>query len=311
MSSIDRPVRRAIYLAVLSASEPSPLLPETGDEPPKPPAPPEGAPAQPPPAAAPKAVNVRIDFDNIGQRILSINIPAGEYGNLTAGAAGSFYYTEPTVPGQPSLRLQRYDLKARAAAPFLEGIRSYSLSNDRKKLLYQGIAPNSWGVVPTDRPDPVKVGDGPLNVAQLEMRVDPRAEWEQIYRENWRIQREYFYDPKFHGNDWQAIYEKYKPLLPYVGHRADLNYLVAMVGGELTVGHSYLQGLGDLPSEDPVSVGLLGADFVIENGHYRIKHIYTGENWNPDLRAPLSGPGVQVSEGDYLLEVNGRPLASS
>ena len=305
MSSIDRPVRRAMYLTVLSATEPSPLLPETGDEPPKPP---EGPPAQPP-AAAPRTVNVRIDFDNIGQRILAINIPAGDYGNLTAGAAGSFYYTEPTAPGLPSFRLQRYQLRERAALPFLEGIRSYSLSNDRKKLLYQGVAANSWGIVPTDRPAPVKVGDGPLNVAQLETRVDPRAEWEQIYREEWRIQREYFYDPKFHGNDWQAIYDKYHALLPYVGHRADLNYLIAMVGGELTVGHSYLQGLGDLPSEDPVSVGMLGADFAIENGHYRIKHIYTGENWNPDLRAPLSAPGIQVSEGDYLLEVNGRALA--
>jgi tricorn protease len=306
MSSIDRPVRRAIYLAVLNATEPSPLLPETGDEPPKPP---EGAPAQPPPAPTPRAVTVRIDFDNIGQRILAINIPPGDYGNLTAGAAGSFYYTEPTVPGVPSFRLQRYDLRARAAASFLEGIRSYSLSNDRKKLLYQAATGASWGIVPTDRPAPVKVGDGPLNVAQMEMRVDPRAEWEQIYREDWRIQREYFYDPKFHGNNWQAIYDKYKVLLPYVGHRADLNYLVAMVGGELTVGHSYLQGAGDVPSEDPVSVGMLGADFTIENGHYRIKHIYTGENWNPDLRAPLSGPGVQVSEGDYLLEVNGHALA--
>lgn len=309
MSSIDRPVRRAMYLAVLSASEPSPLLPETGDEPQKPPTPPEGGPAQPPAPGAPRPINVRVDFDNIGQRILAINIPAGDYGNLTAGAAGSFYYTEPTAPGLPSFRLQRYQLRERVAVPFLEGIRSYSLSNDRKKLLYQGVAPNSWGIVPTDRPAPVKVGDGPLNVAQLEMRVDPRAEWEQIYRENWRIQREYFYDSKFHGNDWQAIYEKYRALLPYVGHRADLNYLVAMVGGELTVGHSYLQGLGDVPGEDPVSVGMLGADFAIENGHYRIKHIYTGENWNPDLRAPLSGPGIEVSEGDYLLEVNGRALA--
>ncbi len=305
MSSIDRPVRRAIYLTVLSATEPSPLLPETGDEPPKPP---EGTPPQRPPAAPP-AVAVRIDFDGITQRILSISVPPGEYGNLAAGAAGSFYYTEPTVSGQPSLRLQRYQIKDRTAAPFLEGIRSYSLSNDRKKLLYQGVAPNTWGVVPTDRPAPVKVGDGPLNVAQLEMRVDPRAEWEQIYRENWRIQREYFYDPKFHGNDWQSIYDKYKALLPYVGHRADLNYLVAMVGGELTVGHSYMLGAGDIPAEDPVSVGMLGADFTIENGRYRIKRIYTGENWNPDLRAPLSAPGIQVNEGDYLLEVNGQALA--
>jgi tricorn protease len=311
MSSIDRPVRRALYLAVLSATEPSPLLSETGDEPPTPPVPPEGAtPAAPPPQpAAPRAVSVRIDFDRISQRILAVNIPAGDYGNLTAGAAGSFYYTEPTAPGLPSLRLQRYQLRERTAAPFLEGIRSYSLSSDKKKLLYQGVAANSWGIVPTDRPAPVRVGDGPLNVAQLETRVDPRAEWEQIYRENWRIQREYFYDPKFHGNDWQAIYEKYRTLLPYVGHRADLNYLVAMVGGELTVGHSYMLGAGDVPGEDAVSVGLLGADFAIENGRYRIKRVYNGENWNPDLRAPLSAPGIQVSEGDYLLEVNGRALS--
>ena len=315
MSSIDRPVRRAIYLAVLNASEPSPLLPETGDEPPKPAATPE-VPATPQPTpAAPRTVNVRIDFDRIGQRIISVNIPAGDYSNLTAGASGSFYYTEPILttaatPGPPSLRLQRYQLKERTAAPFLEGIRSYSLSADKKKLLYQASAGGgtSWGIVPTDRPAPVKVGDGPLNVAQLEMSINPRAEWEQIYRETWRIQREYFYDPKFHGNDWQAIYEKYRPLLAYVGHRTDLSYLIAMVGGELTVGHSYLLGTGDVPGEDPVSVGLLGADFAVENGRYRIKRIYTGENWNPDLRAPLSGPGIQISEGDYLLEVNGKQL---
>src|SRR5437870_9897227 len=172
MSSIDRPVRRAIYLAVLSASEPSPLLPETGDEPPRP-APREdrAEPAPQPTPTAPRTVNVRIDFERIGQRIISVNIPAGDYTNLTAGAAGSFYYTEPiltTAPAPPSLRLQRYQLKERTAAPFLEGLRSYSLSNDKKKLLYQAGG-TSWGIVPTDRPVPIKVGDGPLNVAQLEM----------------------------------------------------------------------------------------------------------------------------------------------
>jgi tricorn protease len=314
MSSIDRPVRRAVYLVVLGANEPSPLLPETGDEPPPRPTP-SDSPAPTPTPAAPRTVSVRVDFDRIGQRIISVNIPAGDYGNLTAGAAGSFYYTEPILtaaatPGPPSLRLQRYQLSQRTAAPFLEGIRSYSLSHDKKKLLYQAAAGGgtSWGIVPTDRPAPVRVGDGPLNLAQMEMRVDPRAEWEQIFRETWRIQREYFYDPKFHGADWQAIYEKYRPLLAHVGHRADLAYLIATVGGELAVGHSYLTGAGDVPGEDPVSVGLLGADFAIENGRYRIKSIYTGENWNPDLRAPLSAPGIQVAEGDYLLEVNGRAL---
>ena len=300
MSSLDRPVRRAIYLVVLNASEPSPLLPETGDEP-KPPAPD----APPPPKPDPK-VNVRIDLNGINQRILAVNIPPGDYNNLNAGAAGTFYYTEP-IPGSPGqLRLQRYQLRERTAAPFLEGnVRSYAISADKKKLLYQGAASN-WGVVGTERPG--KVGDGPLNVSNLETRVDPRAEWAQIYRETWRLQREYFYDAKMHGADWQAVYDKYKPLLAHVGHRADLGYLIAAVGGELTVGHSYLSGAGDVPGEDPVSVGLLGADFAIENGRYRIKRILTGENWNPELRAPLSAPGIQVSEGDYLLEVNGRPL---
>ncbi len=305
MSSLDRPVRRAIYLVVLNATDPSPLLPETGDEP-KPPSPDAAPQPKPDPNAKP---TVRIDLNGISQRVLAVNIPAGDYNNLTSGAAGTFFYTEPFVPGTPgTLRLQRYQLKDRAAAPFLEGsIRSYSVSADKKKLLYQaGDGANRWGVVATERP--AKVGDGPLNVAQLEMRVDPRAEWAQIYRETWRVQREYFYDPQMHGADWQAIYDKYKPLLSFVGHRADLGYLIAQIGGELTVGHSYLLGTGDIPSEEAVSVGLLGADFAIENGRYRIKRIYTGENWNPDLRAPLSAPGIQVSEGDYVLEVNGRPL---
>jgi tricorn protease len=306
MSSLDRPVRRAIYLAVLSATEPSPLLPETGDEPAPPPKP-DGPPT--PPAPAPKNVTVKIDVEGLAQRVLPINLPVGEYTNLTAGTAGSFYYTEPLPGGGPGLlRLQRYQISARAAAPVLEGVRSYSLSGDKKKLLYQGPAPTSWGVVSTERP--ARVGDGPLNLASLEMRVDPRAEWEQIYRETWRVQREYFYDPKMHGADWQAIYDKYKPLLAHVGHRADLGYLIATVGGELTVGHSYLLGTGDIPAEDPVQVGLLGADYAIENGRYRIKKIYSGENWNPELRAPLSSPGIQVAEGDYILEVNGRPLTS-
>lgn len=316
MSSIDRPVRRAIYLAVLSATEPSPLLPESSDEPSPTPAP-AAEPAPKPPAQAPRIPDVKIDFENIGQRILAVNVPAGDYTELSAGAAGSFFYNEPILTvaaqGPPSLRLQRYQIKDRAAAPFLEGIRSYSLSNDKKKLLYQGSAAGgtTWGIVPTDRPAPVKVGDGVLGVAQLQMKVDPRAEWEEIYRETWRIQREYFYDPKMHGNDWQAIYDKYRPLVDFVNHRTDLAYLIATVGGELTVGHSYLLGAGDVPGEDPVNVGLLGADYSIENGRYRIKKIYSGENWNPELRAPLSAPGIQVSEGDYLLEVNGRAVVSS
>ncbi len=221
-----------------------------------------------------KPASVHIDFDKIGQRIIAVNVPAADYSNLMAGAAGTIFYTEPMSgnPGAP-LRLQRYQLKERAAAPFLEGIRSYTLSGDKKKLLYQaagggggGAAAGGrerWGIVATDRP--AKIGDGALQLDQLQMEVDPRAEWKEIYRESWRIEREYFYDPKMHGADWQAIYDKYLPLLRYVGHRVDLGYVIAMMGGELTVGHSYLQGEGDVPGqENPVPVGLLGADYKLK-----------------------------------------------
>jgi tricorn protease len=306
MSSLDRPVRRAIYLAVLSADEPSPLLPETDDEKPVPAETPKPPPTPTPTPATTRSI--RIEPAGIGQRIISVNVPARDYANLSAGPAESFFYTEPIAASGGALRLQKYQIKQRKSTPFMEGIRGYSVSADKKKLLYRaGVgAGASFGITGTE--SPAKIGDGPLNVAQLEMRVDPRAEWEQIYRETWRIQREYFYDPKMHGNNWQAIYEKYRPLVAHVGHRADLAYIIAMVGGELTVGHSYLTGMGDLPGEEPVSVGLLGADFTVENGRYRVSKIYSGENWNPDLRAPLSAPGIRVAQGDYLLEVNGRAL---
>jgi tricorn protease len=306
MSSLDRPARRSIYLAVLSASEPSPLLPETGDEP-------AAAAAVVALASKPRAdttaSQVRVDLDGISQRILPIGVPAGELSDLNAGPAGTFFYMEASPNTSGGARLQRYALKERSATPILEGIRSYTLSGDHKKLLYQAArgAPESrWGIIAADKPG--KVGEGALNLGQLEMLVDPRAEWAEIFKEAWRTQRDYFYDAKMHGANWQAVYEKYAPFLPYVGHRSDLGYLIALTGGELTVGHSYLSGPGDEPEEQAESVGLLGADYAIENGRYRITHIYSGENWNPELRAPLSAPGIRVAEGDYLLEVNGRPL---
>ena len=298
MSSVDRPITRAVYLAVLSASEPSPLLPETGDEPVRGAGDEGGKPAPAPP--------VRVDIKGIDQRILALGVPAGDYTSLTAGPAGALFYLETPRGGGPApLTLHRYQWRDRRAAPFLEGIRSFTLSRDGKKLLYRADG-DRWGVVGTDRP--AKVGDGPINVAGLDAMIDPRAEWAQIFRETWRIQREFFYDATMHGVDWQAVYDKYRPLVPFVAHRADLSYLIAMVGGELMVGHSYISGPGDQPVSDPVPIGMLGADYTIENGRYRIRQIYTGENWNPELQAPLSAPGVEVGAGDYLLEVNGKPL---
>ncbi|HUF04412.1 MAG TPA: PDZ domain-containing protein [Aridibacter sp.] len=306
MSSVDRPVRRSVYLTVLAADEPSPLLPESDEEPgPKPAASPEAA-AKPKEGADQGPKPIKIDPEGISKRVIPVNVPARNYTGLAAGPAGSFFYLEPPATGGGGARLHKYTVAARKPVPFLEGVNGYWVSADGKKLLYR--AGPLWGIVGTA--SPAKPGDGALNVSELETRVDPKAEWANIYRETWRIQREYFYDEEMHGADWDAIYQKYLPLLRDVGHRSDLGYIIAMMGGELTVGHSYLIGSGDVPTDSPVQVGLLGADIAEENGLYRIKKIYDGENWNPGLEAPLSAPGVDVREGDYILSVNGKKLAA-
>jgi tricorn protease len=160
-------------------------------------------------------------------------------------------------------------------------------------------------IVPSDqapKPDAPK-----LRVSEAEIRVDPKAEWAQMYREAWRIQRDYFYDPGHHGLDLKAAEVRYAPYVDGLHHRADLNYLFNEMFGELTVGHLYVGG-GDAPSVKRVPGGLLGADFKVENGRYRFAKVYDGENWNPSLRAPLTEPGSDVKAGEYLLAVNGAEL---
>jgi tricorn protease len=137
------------------------------------------------------------------------------------------------------------------------------------------------------------------------MRIEPKAEWRQIFREGWRLQRDFLYVDNVHGAPWDDIYEWYRPWVDHVRHRSDLNYVVEIMGGEVAIGHSYVRG-GDMPDVEQIPVGLLGADYVIEDGHYRIGRIYDGESWNPGLSAPLAQPGMQVHVGDYLLEVNGQ-----
>ena len=307
MSSFERPVRRAIYFAVLSADEPSPLLPESDEEKgaaqaaaatPATGKPATGAAGGEPKDTTTKPVVVRIDFPDISQRILAIDVPERDYSSLQAGAAGSIFFIE-NVPNQPGGTLHRFDFTSRKTAPVLGGVTRYALSGDGKKLLYQ--SGSDWGVVDADKP--VKAGDGKL-AAKLDMRLDPTAEWKQIFREAWRLQRDYFYVANYHGADWEATYRAYEPWLAHVGHRDDLNTLLDIMQGELGVGHSFVGG-GDVPEVEKIPVGLLGADLVPAQGRWRVEKIFSGENWNPDLRAPLSTPGVKVSVGDYILAVNG------
>ncbi|HXN45121.1 MAG TPA: PDZ domain-containing protein, partial [Bryobacteraceae bacterium] len=160
------------------------------------------------------------------------------------------------------------------------------------------------GAPPPPPPDGSK---GTLKTDDIEVRVDPRAEWRQMYHEVWRIERDFFYDPGYHGLDLAAAEKKYAPYLENITSRRDLNYLFEEMLGEMTVGHMFIRG-GDTPEVKRVQTGLLGADYTIENGRYRFARVFDGENWNPDLKAPLTQPGVNVLVGEYLLAVNGREL---
>jgi tricorn protease len=271
-----------------------------------------------PPAA------VQIDFDGLPQRIVSIpGIPERQYFRLRAGAEGTVFFMETSSPrGQEGAgaprgnELWRYRLSDRKAASFVNGVGAYDVSADGRKLVYRTpvafgfgqagpAAPPSVFIIDADKNPPMP-NQGRVN-ATLRMYLEPRAEFKQIFNEGWRNQRDYLYVPNMHGTDWPKMKEMYGQLLPYVNHRADLNYLMDMMGAEIAIGHSYVRG-GDMPEVPAVRGGLLGADFAIENGRYRVTRIYDNESWNPDLRAPLAAPGANVAVGDYILAINGIEL---
>jgi len=321
MTSYPHRPTRSVYIAVLRKDLPSPLAPESDEEkvqeekPSDKPADQSGekktepatAQAQPRPGDKKEPPKVTIDFDRIGQRILALPIPARNFTGLAAGKANLLYLVESPAPGQGvGATLHKFDLEKRKLDKVLEGINAFELSANGEKMLYrQG---QNWFIAPTAQPP--KPGEGKIKTEDMEVFVDPRAEWNQMYRETWRIERDFFYAPNYHGLDLEATARKYEPYLESLSSRADLNYLFQEMLGELSVGHLYVQG-GDLPDPKRVPGGLLGADYSIENGRYRFARIYDGENWNPQLRAPLTQPGVNVQVGEYLLAVNGRNLTAS
>ncbi len=306
MTSYDRPANRGVYLAVLQADEPSPFLPEsdeeevTGEEGEE-----EQKAEEESQEEAKEPKPVRIDFERIGQRILALDVPLRNYVGAEAGPEGVLFYAE-AIPNHTGFTLHRYDIQKREAEVFLAGIASATVSADGKKLLYR--AGTQYGIVETSA-GKKDVGDGKIDT-DIRVKIDPRAEWEQMFREAWRLQRDYLYVENTHGADWNAVWEMYHPWLEHVAHRSDFNYLLQNLAGELSIGHSYTGG-GDTPDVEDVPIGLLGADLEVDRSRYRIARIFTGENWNPDLHAPLSAPGIDVSEGDYILAVNGIEVSGS
>jgi len=323
--SATRPVTRSVYLVVLAKDQPSPLAPESDEEKPadekksadkKEEEKPDAAKEKP----AEKVV-VKIDFDNIGQRILALSLPMRRYVGLQVGKSGELYALEAPAqgPGQEfSLTVQRFDLKKRKSDVALSGVRFFEISQNGEKMLYQqgdhwfikAPKPLASGGSGPQPPSGGDASDGILKMDSMEVLVKPREEWKQIYHEVWRVERDFFYDPAYHGLDLAAAEKKYSPYVANIGSRQDLNYLFSEMLGELTVGHLFIFG-GESPEVKRVQTGLLGADYKIENGRYRFARVYNGENWNTDLKAPLTQPGVNVVAGEYLLAVNGRPILGS
>jgi tricorn protease len=317
LSSLQHPVLRHIYAAVLKKGEKSPVEPQSdeekaeekkeaggGKEGDKAKEGEKGKEGEKKDEKKEEAVKVTIDLDGIGQRIVALPIKAANYVALDTGKAGTLFLSEiadvPRLEPNTPQTVTKFDMTTRKTEPFLAGINRFGVSANGEKALYrQGPG---WFIAKTDAAP--KPGEGALNVAAMEVLVDPRVEWNQMYREVWRIERDFLYDPGHHGLNIPATEKKYAAYLKGVGGRSDLNYLFDEMLGEVTIGHMFISG-GDMPEAKKVKGGLLGADYKIENGRYRFARIFNGENWNPDLRAPLTQPGVDVKAGEYLLEVNG------
>jgi tricorn protease len=306
MTSYDRPVTRALYVALLQEGEESPFLPKSDEE--------EAAAEEAEEEegegggrggrATADTPEVTIDFEGINRRIVDApNLPQRNYQGLFEGPEGRVFVAE-AIPNTRGLKLHRYSLEDAEAEDFLEEVLSATVSHDRKKLLYR--SGSNWTIVNTSGSAP-QGSEGRLSLNGMRVRVEPRAEWAQMLRDGWRFMRDFLYVDNVHGAPWDEVWDWYSDWLPQVHHRSDFNQLLDMLSGEVAVGHSYVRG-GDYPDLTSPETGLLGVDLEEQDGFYRITRIYTGEDWTPDLSGPLAVPGMDVNDGDYLVAVNGREL---
>lgn len=287
----------AIYLVTLQRNTVSPLARESDEEAPVP---------DKKETAAQKPAALQIDFTGITDRIINLPVSAGNYSQLGSPKEGEILYVVGALDPPRQSTMRKYDLNRRRDTEVMQ-LNNYILSADGKKMLYR--SGNTWGI--SNAGERAEQGRGVINTGALEVRIDPVAEWAQIYDEAWRINRDYFYDPGMHGADWPAMKKKYEQFIPHLATRSDLNRLIQWMCSEIGVGHHRVGGGDRLASPAGIPGGLLGADYEIVNNRYRLKKIYGGLNWNPDLRSPLTEPGINATVGEYILAVNGRELTAA
>jgi tricorn protease len=314
LSSADMRSTNSIYLVTLRKDITSPFAKESDEEKGT-----DGDDSTPPekdavkssrkgsgkaPAVEDKSDKLKIETDGIQERIVSVPVDAGNYAGLGITGNGELLWLV-RAEGRGPTKMHRYDLKERKDEEVME-LDNYIVSADGKKMLYN--RGETFGITAAGKkPEP---GKGTLNTAALTVRIEPAEEWPQIFDEAWRINRDYFYDPGMHGADWNAMKERYSVFLPDLSCRSDLNRVIQWMCSEISVGHHRVGGGDRLNTPARVGGGLLGADFSVENNRYRLKKIYGGLNWNPDLRSPLTEPGLNVTEGEYILAIDGRDLTA-
>lgn len=298
-------VTRRLHLVILQEDQPVPITP-----------------AGPNPDAHPETVlsQTRIDFENIGQRIFDLPLPQGDYEQLATGKPGILYVTtlewpkSPTLGARPVRTLYLYDLsKAPKLEKLVEDLAGFDISLDGSQMFYfKGRGPDWFIVSASTAP---KADEGKLDLKKLEVTVDPRAEWKQMYRESWRIMRDWFYDPNHHGQNLPELERHYGEYLPSIVRRSDLNSLLNRMLGHVSVSHLGVGG-GDQPQPagPPDRTGLLGADYEIDQNRYRFKRIYRMTPFNSPsgfAPAPLDLPGNRVKDGEYLLAVEDQNVDAS
>jgi tricorn protease len=342
LSSLDRATNSGVYVVVLARSGDSPIPPDSDEENKKqdgadkadskdakkgndgepadaaldsPDGYKPGAKVKPADNGKP-AVKVKptvIDLSGIGNRILSLPIPVRNYVELGVGKSGVLFLAEggpvgrASDQGTPIRALWKFTTEKRQTEELLTGLTAFKVSFDGEKLFY--AREEAWFVAPVadlKAGSPEAPQGKAVNNGGMLAMLDPRATWRQMFRETWRIERDFLYDPHYHGLDLGLIQARYEPFIEGLASRDEFTYLCEEMLGEIQVGHMFIRGPrapGTLPKP-----GLLGADYAIDQDRYRFAKIYNGQNWTPSLTAPLTLPGVNIVEGDYLLAVNGREL---
>lgn len=339
LSSLDRTINAGVYVAVLSRTTASPIPPESDDENTKKDEEPKTAGKSDEEADQAGDGNKAdakdekkddkkgdkkksetthkptvVDLTDIGNRILSLPIPSRNYVELAVGKSGVLFLAEGLPvgrsaedPGSPIRALWRFTTQKRQTEEILSGLTSFKVSFNGEKLFYQ--REENWFLAPIAelKPGSPDANPGkPVNNHGMMAMHDPRSAWKQMYHETWRLQRDFLYDPHTHGLDIAKIEVKYRPYLENLASRDEFTYLCDEMLGEVQVGHMFVSG--PRPPANAPKPGLLGADYTIDHNRYRFAKIYNGENWTPSLTAPLTLPGINIVEGDYLLTVNGREL---